>query len=166
MEAVLLASGMLLAYQYAHRRYQQGVESADDPPFNPNDQPSPSWPGRCVNEDGTIREECQQVVRENGAVHLNESRFYRHDVHRREPIPEFPPPPRPPRTVTNPAEQEMIHEFRSERPATLSMGAVGNTAYRPSWMRADDVPQLSDSASTRASSTCAPGRLNRKIPAA
>jgi hypothetical protein len=142
MEALLLASGMLLAYQYAHRRYQ--LQGAEDPSLPRLPTESPQAPSeRCLGPDGQLKEECQRrPVKENGALHMNENMYYRHDVRHKAPLPDpaFPAPiGRPPRTITNPAEQEMIREFRAERPATLSMGAAGNTAYRPSWMRADDA---------------------------
>ena len=147
METLLLASGMLLAYQYAHARRQrphQGLELLP-PPSAADTDPGPisttNGSDRCVNPDGSIREECQNVIRENGALYMNENRFYTHDVHRKEPVPDFPPPPRAPhqrRTINNPAEQELIREIQMERPTALSMSALGNTPYRPQWMRADD----------------------------
>lgn len=149
METLLLASGMLLAYQYAHARLPRPHQGQEiEMPEGPLLPPPPSAAAataanasdRCVNPDGSIREECQNVIRENGALYMNENRFYTHDVHRKEPVPDFPPPPRPfqRRTINNPAEQELIREIQMERPTALSMSAFGNTPYRPQWMRADD----------------------------
>lgn len=149
METLLLASGMLLAYQYANahngsrRHPTQGLELA--PLSNETDPADPTTAAsttatdqRGRNPDGSLREEFP-VIRENGALRLNEHRFYTPSVHRNEPVPSLPPPPRlPRRTIHNPAEQELIREIKMERPTALSMSALGNTPYRPQWMRADD----------------------------
>lgn len=170
MEAILLASSALLAYQYKTQMTVGAPTPDDGPDVSPEEIAKIAQDKMCADALGPrqLREYTPEEIRQcedrrnaatvSRSVTTNEdsphiaavtnyqptTHYYNHNQgkQRNHPINvSIPPSTAVPRYSAD--RDMMIEEFRLEKPSSLSMGGgAGGVAYRPSWMRAGDmVPQ-------------------------